>query len=440
MKKIMALLLALTMLLSLAACGAGYMPDGNGQPEAQPGKNAGQAETADTAGDDSAQDEDDAVRDTEPGDVDGADGADGADDSGAAQQAAGEQAKAVTVTLSDAGELIEDNGIPLLHFGLYSAEVTVDGDPVASEKISSAIAAANDTFASEKEADVEMAREGYSLFADPEYWCGYARERSYSVMRNDGVVLSLRLTDFYDYGGAHPSTIYSAKNYDISTGNELTLNDIAENIDTFMVYAIETVTEQINSQAGLAAGLFSDYQQYISSFVADGCWYFGETGLVFICNAMTIAPYAAGMMEFEIPYEKLQGMVKEIYLPARVLSGVNAQPNICYRSGVDRSGSGQYSTVVLDVKGERFCIWFDAPVTDVILQRVVAHDKTLVYEPVYTLFSASVMNPEDTLEVDTYVPEIIPDLMISWRQGDGTVVSRLISVSGDDGSPLLVEP
>ena len=436
MKRRLAFLLVLTMLLALSACSS-IILQGNGDQEKL--LNQMETETGDNADGitgDAAQAEDDETAQTNTEDTE--EGDSGGDTM--APPAVETVSKEVTVNLEDIGEMVEDNGVPLLSFVLYRATVTVAGDQVASEKITDAIAAYNDLFAAGKEADVEMAREGYTMYSDPDYWYGYARERSCDVLCNNGSVLSLRFNDYYDYGGAHPSTIYSTKNYDVSTGNELTLANIVENIDTFMVYAIESVTEQIASREDLANGLFSDYQQYISSFVADGYWYFGETGLVFICNTTTIAPYAAGVMEFTIPYTELHGMLKENYFPV-TQTGTNATPNAGHAGESGRDESGTYNTVVIDAEGEHICVWFDATVTDVCLQVVqVIGEEDFEYIPRYTLFSTSVMQPEDTLEVDAYIPDTFPNLMVSWRQGDGTTASRLISSSGKDGSALLLEP
>ena len=70
----------------------------------------------------------------------------------------------------------------------------------------------------------------------------------------------------------------------------------------------------------------------------------------------------------------------------------------------------------------------------------VIGEEDFEYIPRYTLFSTSTMAPEDTLEVDAYIPDTFPNLMVSWQQGDGTTASRLISSSGKDGSALLLEP
>lgn len=434
MKRLFAFLLVLVMLLALPACTSVMLQNGDQAPlfpDADDDATSDESTVDSTAKAPDVSGETEDINEPEDGNVDGEN-----DTHAQTQTGDASEPKKVTVQLSNIGEMIEDDGVPLLNFVLYTAAVSVEGDQAASEKINSAISAYNDLFAAGKDTDVEMAREGYALFADPESWYGYARERSCDVLCNNGAVLSLRFNDYYNYGGAHPNTIYSTKNYDISTGNELTLANIVENVDTFMVYAIEAVTEQ----AAQMEGLFSDYQQYISSFVTDGYWYFGKTGLVFICNTTTIAPYVAGVMEFTIPYTELQGMLKEDYFPT-AHADTNATPSAGHAGESGREGIGTYNTVVIDAEGEKICVWFDTAVTNVCLQVVqVIGEEDFEYIPRYTLFSTSTMAPEDTLEVDAYIPDTFPNLMVSWQQGDGTTASRLISSSGKDGSALLLEP
>ena len=55
------------------------------------------------------------------------------------------------------------------------------------------------------------------------------------------------------------------------------------------------------------------------------------------------------------------------------------------------------------------------------------------------MFSVSSMTAADTLEVDTYIPDLIPNLMLSWRQSDGTEASLLIGLSGESGNVILIK-
>ena len=73
--------------------------------------------------------------------------------------------------------------------------------------------------------------------------------------------------------------------------------------------------------------------------MADGAWYFGTDGLVFICNAAIIAPYAAGPLEFTIPYTRLDGMLKPAYVPHDVRSAAGVTPEISLKEACSRSES-----------------------------------------------------------------------------------------------------
>lgn len=370
MKRWIALLLALCLLAALSACSL-ELPKSDGS------ENAAQPGSADEQSSDGTEKSADAQ---EPEDSSGENAAENSAD-GQQAEPDGNSPAVVTVQLSRSGETVEEDGVQFLHYALYSANVTVAGDAQASEKITGAIAAYNNTFAAGKDADVEMARETYQMYTDTNNWVPFARERSCDVLCNEGTVLSLRFSDYYNYGGAHPSVLLSTKNYDVSTGNELTLADIMENVDSFMAFAIDYVAEQAANREDLAPALFTDYQQSISSFVADGSWYFGTDGLVFICNAATIAPYAAGPLEFTIPYTRLDGMLKPAYVPHDVRSAAGVTPEISLKEACSRSESPELKAVV-DTDGEHVCIWFSGDAADVRVRGVVAYgEEALVYEP-----------------------------------------------------------
>lgn len=141
---------------------------------------------------------------------------------------------------------------------------------------------------------------------------------TYSPMRIDQGVLSLFGSCITYSGGAHTDTTNMAANYDLTTGQVLTLGSILKHIDkkTELCGLVLEVLKGMDEDVYL----YEDYADTVGSRFkrdesADEDWFFSENGLCFYFSPYEIAPYSSGTIVAEVPYSKLVGIIGDAYFP-----------------------------------------------------------------------------------------------------------------------------
>ena len=127
----------------------------------------------------------------------------------------------------------------------------------------------------------------------------------YRIKYNQNDLLSLVFLEYQFAGGAHGSTIQSGYTFDLTTGKQISLADqFLPGVDYVSVISKE-VKRQIDER-GLTEAPFEPFQK----IRPDQNYYLTNQGLVVFFQQYEIMPYAAGIQEFTIEYQDLQGMLK----------------------------------------------------------------------------------------------------------------------------------
>jgi len=125
----------------------------------------------------------------------------------------------------------------------------------------------------------------------------------FNVTYNQDCVLSLYF-DQYEYtGGAHGMTIRSSDTWDLQRSKKMVLSDLFEKEQDYNAYVIAQINQQIAED--IASGddmYFEDYQHLVVNNFKPNNFYLTEEGAVFYYQHYDIAPYAAGIRTFLIPY------------------------------------------------------------------------------------------------------------------------------------------
>lgn len=126
---------------------------------------------------------------------------------------------------------------------------------------------------------------------------------AFAVTYNQNCVLSLYF-DQYEYtGGAHGITTRTSDTWDLSGSRRMELADFFPNRDNVKEYVEQTVIQQIEEQqADGNAMYFDDYKKLVEETFKLNNFYLSNEGLVVYFQQYDIAPYAAGMPTFVIPY------------------------------------------------------------------------------------------------------------------------------------------
>lgn len=127
----------------------------------------------------------------------------------------------------------------------------------------------------------------------------YEANYSYLISYNKNGVLSIPV-DISSYtGGAHGMTVRKSNNFDIHTGQKLLLKDLFNERYNYKVIFDDIINAEINkNKDNYFEGSFKGIKE-------DSDYFLNNKGIVVYFQLYEIAPYAAGMPEFLIPYSKI---------------------------------------------------------------------------------------------------------------------------------------
>ncbi len=146
----------------------------------------------------------------------------------------------------------------------------------------------------------------------------YENNITVSVIRCDSSIFSFVIDDFVYLGGAHGGTTVEGYTFDAKTGAQLEAADYC-NEDTFAEDAKNFILDTIsNSSEEAKSGLFdTSYSDTITEMFESEVLpthYMDNRGVTFVFQQYDIAPYAAGLISFTMPFSMIDGF-NEAYIP-----------------------------------------------------------------------------------------------------------------------------
>ena len=265
-----------------------------------------------------------------------------------------------------------------------------------------------------------------------------ASERSVSVPRVDSQVLSLLYNDYMYTGGAHGSYGYEGYCFDLSDGHLITLQELSSDYESLAAFLTDYMVQLVEGDEELALRIDtsllpegSGYGDLLSPLLREGSWYFGSEGLVIFPDLYEISSYAAGIVEFVIPYDALAGHIDDKWIPAAV-QGSGSIQLIKAEDMVDGS-TPIIDKLVVDQEGAEFYLVARGSISNV---DVTEGDYADMFYPSSTLWSCSSMT-EEALQILCPLPEGMPEIQVSYRDGEGQ--HQLYLSIGEDGAPVLTD-
>lgn len=275
MKKLLSTLLALSLALSLTACG------GNGDPTGPDAPKPSQPETP-------------------------------------------ELTFAVGTPLTHESTYTADDGTLLLHtnYELPQLELrTADGalyEPGAAATQSAAVAV-RDAFNAEMERcyaavlsnESELAQEARDHYGSDSMsfeYIYYEDELLGEVVYQTDGLISVLANAYAFYGGAHPNTSTLTWSFDLTTGEFLMLDALNAQSSTDSALGktlVDTLASEIVNriyEEGLDDYLYDDFYSYVYDLSSNAHFYFSGSGMTVNFDAYVLGPYASGPQTFEIPY------------------------------------------------------------------------------------------------------------------------------------------
>lgn len=131
----------------------------------------------------------------------------------------------------------------------------------------------------------------------------YEVNTEYTVRYNKNNILSITMIYYQYTGGAHGGSNQVAYNIDLKTGKTLLLPDIFEEGFDYKNVIINEIVKAIEEKKED----YFDYSVNVVKAIDENKSYYIENGnIVVYFGQYEIAPYAAGIPEFKIPFSKLK--------------------------------------------------------------------------------------------------------------------------------------
>jgi len=146
----------------------------------------------------------------------------------------------------------------------------------------------------------------------PDAFQSWFIERTGEVKLNKGNIFSIDFMEYSYTGGAHANTIVVLKNYNLSDGEEITLDEIISpskqaeltKVGEAEFRKLKDLTSE--SDLGQAGFWFENNEFYLNdNFLIT------DSSLVFYYNSYEITAYAFGPTELSIPFSKIKSFVEE---------------------------------------------------------------------------------------------------------------------------------
>ena len=262
------------------------------------------------------------------------------------------------------------------------------------------------------------------------------------VTRVSDTVLSVVYSESLYTGGAHGLYGAQALNFDMATGEPLTLDRLSSDYDALaeeltqkMLAMIEEDADGYYSERILEEFLFEKtLEEAIRGLLREGSWYFDNEGMVIFSDLEELGPYAAGIVEFHIPYEELAGKIDEQWMIPSDRQG-KGKLSVCELSELEGKETEIVDKLTVTEGGTALCLVADGRIYDVSISRAYYVDR--FYESAQLWYASALDNC--ALQLEVVIPEGLPDLLIHYTTADGVRHGKLLSQSGLDGTFMLVD-
>lgn len=257
----------------------------------------------------------------------------------------------------------------------------------------------------------------------------------YDVTRIDQGVLSMfgQILQTSSASGANRSLI--AANYDMVTGDVLTIGSILYHIDTKDDLA-QLVIDQLKERDDIT--LFDEYPETVMARFeqdesVDEDFYFSDVGLCFYFAPYEIAPRSSGTVIVEIPYNKLTGVIADAYFPAERIHTTGTISCVAFQE--THWEKYEQFTEVVAADSTRVLLTTDSAVQDIRIFEIVSPDDNMMQAQTKNIFATNFLASENAIIFEADFSST-SDYMLSYSV-NGTTESFNFTVDDTTGNILL---
>ena len=326
---------------------------------------------------------------------------------------------AISLPVSEKNEYTEDD-ILLFSYKCQTISLIIP-DSEIEQKVIVDLQTRLDGF---KAAAQEISDQAKSDYNSSKQWENYFYEILYTPTRIDLSVLSLYGENASWVGGSHPSRNCTSSNYDLMTGDVLTLGSILTHEDALTTLCDLLIEEVAEIKA--EKFIFEDYSDIIQSRFAQNesyneSWFFSNTGLSFYFSPYEIAPYSSGVITVTVPYEELTGIIEDRYFPAE-RDVANGAIQLIKQS----DSFTQIAEVILDGSGEMVFLYTDRSVQDVSIE-IGTTDANNNLVNATTIFASPILTPGDAVMLQADFQNAQQTIRVNY-QANGRIITQYITL------------
>ena len=361
------------------------------------------------------------------------------------------QPSRVIVTFQSYSEKVKDPAtgeIDILNFAYVTPVVYLENRDLPAARINEYIAMLDESFYTGNDYGagtvggfnymLEIAEDNFTYIWDNRLISAtleYSATRDVRVERADDKMLNLVFTYYEFTGGTSGRYSDQAVVFDTGSGERLSLDMLAGDYDALASFLVEQMLAQAESDDRITPEYIAveDRPEAFRNLLNEGAWYFDGEGLVMILNPND-ASANAGIIDFHVPYEELRGLIDDKWFPAEGSADGSFEIYPLEEKGdnvvlLDR--------VVLDENESELCLVVEGSVYDVFLT-YASYAGDGKYKVGDSLWYCSSMS-DCALQLAAMIPDAAPNLMLRYHTADGEQFVQLITESGEDGHPFLMD-
>ena len=349
-----------------------------------------------------------------------------------AQQTPAESERSDAALTGASEEALSESEAEYFYFAKYSNTVTnedgqtllyenrctpsfTSGDPQRREWVDGILDDIERDFNTDSTNLQEYARDYVEEYGTDLFY-SHSNYQQLGVARHDEAVVSLIVVSSLYSGGSHPNSVQVAHNLDISNQRILTLEDVI--VEEGAPALAKLVREGVDSKFAAidgGNGLFEDYGETIDNSMSYGAmtpyWYFNDVGLVIFYNQYELGPYAAGIIKVELPYDALEGILREEYFP---VPGTGAPGNLVLRGEWE---GYRRIPITLDEEAGVLLVGVEGTIYQVQLSEIQWLEDTPIAKDMR--FSALSLGQNDVLEISGGYTDDTRSFVIEFNDGRG---------------------
>ena len=208
------------------------------------------------------------------------------------------------------------------------------------------------------------ARSEYNEYGGDYFMGPYEYETSMFLKRADKEVLSVEEMVYSYGGGAHGMTYFQTYNFDVTTGEEIALEDVIADKDRLPVILAIEILEKYPNISYWAESLEDAFQEYVTptdaEYTPEFTWTLGYDGVTFYFSHYEIGSYVDGVQQVTVAYSEYPDIFSTKYSLGEDMNYVMEIDSTWNGTDTDLDGDGKTDYIAITGSYEADMDYYEA--------------------------------------------------------------------------------